>query len=157
MRYFFVTTHTFKRLNMALMIQNGNNKTKWIWIYDREKRRYSAIKDHKMRYKTIKRPQYARPHMTMAVKSNKTIWGQIRPNKAIQGHIKPYKANTTIQCHNVPQMITSFWLKGIFFVPLHIFCSLAHFLFDLGLFCSWFHAKKKKKKKKKKKNNNNLF
>ena len=36
------------------------NKTKWIWIYDREKIRYSAIKGHKRPYKTIK--GHTRPH-----------------------------------------------------------------------------------------------
>ena len=32
------------------------NKTKWIWIYDREKRQYSDMKDHKVQHKAIKRP-----------------------------------------------------------------------------------------------------
>ena len=36
---------------LLIIIQN---KTKWIWIYDREKIQYSAIKDHKMQFKAIK-------------------------------------------------------------------------------------------------------
>ena len=71
-------------------------------------------KSHKMQHNTITRPCHKRPyktihnamlsrmrpHMTMAVKSNKTIRGQIRP--FIQGHIRPNKANTAIQYYNVP-------------------------------------------------------
>ena len=43
------------------------NKTKWIWIYDREKTRYSAIKDH------------LRPLL-------KTILGQTRTCEFLWGH-----------------------------------------------------------------------
>ena len=55
------------------LIPAGKNKTKLIWIYDREKRRDSAIKDYRMPYKTIK------------------------------GRKRPCKAKTTIQYHNVSQ------------------------------------------------------
>ena len=73
------------------------NKTKWIWIYDCQKRQYSAIKDHEMPFKAIKK----------AIQRQK---GHTRPHKGIQGHIRPYKANTAIHYHNVPQK--------------HIFCSI---------------------------------
>ena len=45
------------------------NKTKWIWIYDREKRRYIAIKDQKMPYKA---------DHTRHAKSNETTDGDGR-------------------------------------------------------------------------------
>ena len=109
-------------------ICNSAKKTKWIWIYGREKRRYSAIKDYKMPKKAIQchtMPCKAilghtshkamlilmRPQIVMAVKSS---------IKATRGHIRPYKANVAIQYHNVPEK--------------HIFCSLAHFLFNFEHF-----------------------
>ena len=73
------------------------NKAKWIWIYGREKRQYSSIKDYKMPYKAIKRPY-----------------------KALQDHTRPYKANTAIQYHNVPQ-------KHIFSSPAQFLFYFEHF------------------------------
>ena len=56
-----------------------HNKTKWIWIYDREKRQYSAIEDHKMLFKAVKMPY-------------EDIKGQTRPYKAIQVHANSNEA-----------------------------------------------------------------
>ena len=36
------------------VVETWVNKTKWIWIYDREKRRCSVMKDHKVPHKAIK-------------------------------------------------------------------------------------------------------
>ena len=103
-----------------------------------------------------------RPHMAMAVKSNnKTILGHIRPYKTTQGHTRPYKANTTIQCHNVPNVpqlhifcsLAHFLFHCTFFLLLRTFCSLANivqglaqYLFDLEHFWTWFHANNKNNK-----------
>ena len=51
------------------------NKTKWIWIYDREKRRHSAIKDHK-----------------------KAVIDPTRSHKAMQSRIRPHMAYGNIFC-----------------------------------------------------------
>ena len=73
------------------------NKTKWIWIYDRERRRYSAIEDHKMPFKTIKRPcksiqDHTRSHKEMLNRMRPQMAIAIKSNKPIRDHTRQYKA-----------------------------------------------------------------
>ena len=98
------------QMDYALKVQLKLNKTKWIWIYDREKRRYKSNKI--LRYKTI---------------NGYIIWRHLRwkrPYKAMQGHIKP---NMAIQYHNVLCNMS-------IFVPLHIFCSKKIDMIKIGRF-----------------------
>ena len=61
----------------ALQLCN-QNKTKWIWIYDREKRQCKAIEDHKKAMKGHTRQQYvAQEHD----QSYKTMIGLTWPRK----------------------------------------------------------------------------
>ena len=86
------------------------SKRKFIWIYEREKRRYSTIKDHIRPHKATqghkrpqkntkghKRPQkttqgHTRPHMLTAVKST-------RPYEVTQGNTRQTRQCNTIMCH----------------------------------------------------------
>ena len=66
------------------------NKTKWIWIYDREKRRYKATILQKIK------PYKATRHHT---RLKNILQGHARPYKAIQGHTRQFNTIILFQEH----------------------------------------------------------
>ena len=109
------------------------NKTKWIWIYDREKRLYSAIKDHKMPYETIKRlykaiQDHTRSHNAILSRlmSHMDIQDHTRPHKATQDHTRPNKAIQGKHDNSIPWCATEahFLFPCTFFVRFGTFLEL---------------------------------
>ena len=72
-----------------------------------------------------KHQEHMKPHKAIHM----TTQGPTRPNKARKSHTSQTRQFNTIMCH-----------KSTLFVPLHIFCSLAHFLFACTFFfpCTFF-------------------
>ena len=111
--------------NQPLSSTKMKYKTKWFWCMTARK---GDIK-----------PQYYKEKGHTWV--YKTTWDRTRPYKAKYGSSIPYQCHRRL--HFAP--IVSLWslslLKGTFFcslctffVHMHIFCSLAHFLFPCTLF-----------------------
>ena len=98
----------------------NTNKTKWIWIYDREKKRFKSNQINILPWKTIKRPYKTikRPYKTIK-RPYKTIK---RPYSTMKCHTRSCK---TIKDHN--------WsVKAMLESNFH--CE--HFLFVCNFFCS---------------------
>ena len=110
-------------LKSIIILTISLNKTKWIWVYDREKRRhtrpYKAIQGH---------TKSNNASHIMAVKSNKTIRGHIRPYKTTQGkhdNSIPYCATEARFLFPCTFLFPYTYLfPCTFFVLMHIFCSL---------------------------------
>ena len=118
------------------------NKTKWIRIYDREKRRYKSNKIDILPWTTIKTPYNSmlRPFKTMKRPYETT-------RRHMHDHKRSYKAATygytrpqaAIQYHNLSQKVTPcpqrpLWASVCLKSYRNIFCTILNF------FCSSLHA-----------------
>ena len=117
---------------MSHILSRLQNKTKWIWIYDRKKRRYKA--------------QRTRPDVPTQDHTRR----HIMPHTAMQYHNVPLCPYWIFKIFFVP--CAHFLFPCTFFVPLHVFCSPAHFLYPFkfcsiwSIFAHYLTPKKKKNK-----------